>query len=162
MVNFRGRGKAQCHQKFTIAQDIAPWPGAKLLDWYLTPATGTGNDTGRPVRNQRGSRIGCWRRVTEIAPDRGTALNLRPPYELKGIHQARVGARDDGIAIDAMAGYGSSQLQAVLGTIRQGIQVWDFLDINDQLQVPAPFPKLHNEVRPAGQCARLRALGCQQ
>jgi len=89
-------------------------------------------------------------------------LNLRPTHKLKGIHQARVGFRDGGIAIDTVAGYGSSQLQAVLGTIRQGVQVWDFLDINNQLQVPAPFPKLHNEVRPAGQYARLRALGCQQ
>jgi hypothetical protein len=53
-------------------------------------------------------------------------------------------------------------LQAVLGIIRQGVQVRDFLDINNQLQEPAPFPKLHNEVRPACQYARLRALGCQQ
>ena len=61
-----------------------------------------------------------------------------------------------------MAGYGSSQLQAVLGTVRQSVHVWDFLDINNQLQVSTSFPKLHNEVCPAGQYARLRALGCQQ
>jgi hypothetical protein len=87
-------------------------------------------------------------------------LNLRPTHKLKGIHQARVGSRDGGIAVDAVARYGSSQLQAVLGTIRQRIQIWDFLDIYNQLQVPTPFPKLHNEICPTRQYACLRALGC--
>ena len=87
-------------------------------------------------------------------------MNLRPTHELEGIHQARVGSRDGGIAVDAVAGDCSSQLQAVLGIIRQHVHIRDFFDINNELQVPAPFPKLHNEVRPARQYARLRALGC--
>jgi hypothetical protein len=89
-------------------------------------------------------------------------LNLRPTHELEGIHQAGIGSRDGGIAVDAVAGDGSSQLQAILRIIRQHIHIRDFFDINNELQVPAPFPKLHNEVRPARQYARLRALSCQQ